>query len=156
MSHVLKILPEPFVFGGLKKPYDPEFHLLIKGAAQQSMRYLVGYARALVTDRAVLFVSSEDIPLRVLSYFTAHANRNWNGRGIVAFMADLYPVLTLDEYDEPLKTEQKRIEVLSKSSYEMYLEEHRFDIEGGLFPEYTFLPYDKTPEYYQRGVILTK
>jgi len=153
MSEYLTLLPEPQVMGTLKKPYDTEFHKVLRSSTEIIMQHIPGNVTALVTDRAVYIVGVDIIPLRVISYFTAHINRMWNGRGLLIFSARL---CTVAIHSTLLANERERVIAFAKLSYEMYIEEHRFDLENGLFPEYILLPYEKTPDYYQRGIILTK
>ncbi len=156
MSEYMTLNPEPQVMGSLKKPYDDEFHNILKASTKLSLRCIPGDAKALVTDRAVYIVAVDQIPLKLLSYFTAHANRMWNGRGLLTFWAEIAPTAQIGLYTLILAKERERISELAKASYEMYLEEHRLDLEESLFPEYGVLPFDKTPEYYQRGIIVSK
>jgi hypothetical protein len=152
---LLTLNPEPQTFAWLKQPYDDDFHKVLKYATERCLPFTQGEAKALVTDRTV-YILAESIPLKVISYFTAYANKLWNGRGLLVFFADQTEIMRMDSYTDVITVQMDEVEKLSRSHYEMYMEEHKFDLENGLFPDYSALPFHKTPRYYQRGIIVPK
>jgi len=145
----LRFVPEPQVLGVLKRPYDEDFHKVLKISAKKCLRFLPEDTSALITHDTVMLIAS-DILLKIISYFTAYANSYWHNKNLLIF--DTKAWQDAEAKAEFFCNEQN---ASSRIKYEMYLEEHKFDIQGGLFPDYPLLPFEKTPEYYRKGVIIT-
>jgi hypothetical protein len=150
MSDVLKLLPEPQARAWIKNPYDEAFHEVLKASAEKCLKYMPSSSTAFVTDFCVI-IASHDIQHKIISYFTAYANLYWNNKKqMLVFEPSWWQ---LNEFDTDFL--QKSCAIDARAEYEMYIEEHKFDVQGGLFPEYAFLPFEKTPEYYRKGIIIT-
>jgi tRNA(His) 5'-end guanylyltransferase len=165
----ISFVPEPQIFAWLKKPYDEEFHTILRASAEQCLKR-ADDATALISDQRV-FIFAKELTMSTLSYFTAFANYYWNDRKhLLVFWAEganFHSPLVEEDMkniceedmknicEQQIEKEKKKIQEQSRLTYEMYLAEHRTDFTNTLFPEYGILPYEKTPEYFRKGIIIT-
>lgn len=150
----LLFMPEVQVLGWMKNPYDETLHGVLKVSTEKCLKLTRKGTSALVTDRTVLIIG-EGISLKVISHFTAYTNYYWNDRKQLLLFVPKIEVCSSDRISAVFEQEQKRIEELSWASYQTYLGKHKLDIQSGLFPDYPLIPYEKTPEYYRKGIIIT-
>jgi len=149
----LLFLPEPQVLSWMHNPYDLTLQEVLKLSTEKCLKLTREGTSALVTDRTVLIIG-EGLSLKVISYFTAYTNYHWNNRKQLLLFVPKIEVCSSDRMSVVFEQEQERIEELSWTSYQTYLGKHKLDIQSGLFPDYPLIPYEKTPEYYRKGIII--
>jgi hypothetical protein len=149
----LELIPEPQIFSWIKRPYDKEFYKILRAAAERCLRFMTRYGNALITDKKVVLLDPDSpIEFNMLSYFTAYANYYWNDRNRLLVFSGTPDQWLLDKYTTEYFLAE--IQRSSRASYEMYVEDCRASLAGGLFPDYTILPYEKTPKFYREGIWL--
>jgi len=156
--NILSFRPEPSVYARLKKPFDTNFHRMLLIATNKTLTHVSPYVEAVVTNLEVTLVSAGELDINLISYFTAHANKAWGGGSLLVFNVQLETNIgKLDQGISHLIAEVRgRYKHNAEIDYEMYVEEYRENLHGDLFPEYTFIPFEQTPEFYQKGIVLTQ